>query len=60
MLELLTLLKHLPTLIVILRRMEARRLELEIDKKVVDDLKEIEEAFERKDEQALRDLFNNK
>lgn len=49
----------LPELIKLIKNIEKQIEEKNTDEKVKDDLKKINEAFEKKDAKALNDLFNS-
>lgn len=60
MTTLLAFLRCLPELITLIRTLEAAAKEAETQRKVVDDVKTIHEAFSAKDPTKLNALFNSK
>ena len=53
------LLKNLPALIKLIKQLQKKQAEAAVKSKIKNDLDKINKAFEDKDEQALRNIFNS-
>lgn len=56
---LIALLRALPEVISLIKTIQARQREKEVQSKIKEDLKKIDEAFKNEDAEALNKLFNS-